>query len=466
MNNSKDNNKKAKTEKPVAQTMSKRKSKIVKTAALSTVIGILASAVVGLSVALYFSQQTVATHKAYQKQMDAVYFRAYYDLLDGANDLGITLRKIGVSNSAKLQQDMLCRVRLVAELAEDDLSAFEIQGDGVMNARKFINQLGDFSHSLALKLASGEKLSASDKQTLFKLSKVADVYRVALENAGNAVKDGKTFTSGALDVFGGAFDTFSEPSLDYPEMIYDGPFSSALEGREPQGLVGDEISQDRAQAVLQEIFKPQHIRNVAFLGEGNGDIKTFDFTFESDAGSSFAQIARKGGMLVDYVTAPEQTQNASATEAHVTCQRAAIDFASQAGFCDMQVVWSSSEGGECVVNLVPMQDGAILYPDIVKVKIRESDRMPIGLNSSHYAMNHRTRHILPPRVPQSVARGVVSLDNVSQGRLALIPLRESAEVLAYEFECQQDGTYYIYVDAHTGEEVNILYVLDDGAKLL
>ena len=132
----------------------------------------------------------------------------------------------------------------------------------------------------------------------------------------------------------------------------------------------------------------------------------------------------------------------------------------------MQVVWSSSEGGECVVNLVPMQDGPILYPDIVKVKIRESDRMPIGLNSSHYAMNHRTRHILPPRVPQSVARGIVSLDNVSQGRLALIPLRESAEVLAYEFECQQDGTYYIYVDAHTGEEVNILYVLDDGAKLL
>ena len=146
MNNSKDNNKKAKTEKPIAQTMSKRKSKIVKTAALSTVIGILASAVVGLSVALYFSQQTVATHKAYQKQMDAVYFRAYYDLLDGANDLGVTLRKIGVSNSAKLQQDMLCQVRLVAELAEDDLSAFEIQGDGLMNARKSINQLGNVSH--------------------------------------------------------------------------------------------------------------------------------------------------------------------------------------------------------------------------------------------------------------------------------------------------------------------------------
>ena len=125
----------------------------MKTAILSTAFGICVSAIVGLSVALYFSQQTVATHEAYQKQMDAVHFRAYYDLLDGANDLGINLRKIGVSNSPKMQQDLLYEVWNVAGLAEDDLSSFEAQSDGVMNARKFVNQLGDFSHTLALKIS-------------------------------------------------------------------------------------------------------------------------------------------------------------------------------------------------------------------------------------------------------------------------------------------------------------------------
>lgn len=463
MKNSKDNkNEKAKDAKSVSEIKKKRKSNVVKTAILSTAFGICASAIVGLSVALYFSQQTVATHEAYQKQMDAVYFRAYYDLLDGANDLGINLRKIGVSNSPKMQQDLLYEVWNVAGLAEDDLSSFEAQSDGVMNARKFVNQLGDFSHALALKISRGEKLSANDKQTLFKLSKVADAYRVALESVGDKVKDGQTFIdSGALDGFDGAFETFAEPSFDYPEMIYDGPFSSALEGREPIGLVGEEISRDKACSIVEKIFGTQRITNVAFQGESNGDIKTFDFTFESDAGNSFVQIARKGGMLVTYNTAPKYDEAVSITEASITCQRAAIDFASRVGFDDMLVVWSSSVDGECVVNLAPVQDGAILYPDLVKVKIRESDTTAIGLDASHYAMNHCVRTLAAPTVSVETAKSAISLQDVSDGRLALIPLRETQEVLTYEFECHEDGTYYIYVDAQTGDEVNILYVIED-----
>ena len=50
---------------------------------------------------------------------------------------------------------------------------------------------------------------------------------------------------------------------------------------------------------------------------------------------------------------------------------------------------------------------------------------------------------------------------IGDGRLALIPLRGSREVLSYEFECHSDGVYFVYIDAFNGEEVNILYVLDD-----
>lgn len=55
----------------------------------------------------------------------------------------------------------------------------------------------------------------------------------------------------------------------------------------------------------------------------------------------------------------------------------------------------------------------------------------------------------------------MSIPPVGEGRLTLIPLRETQEVLAYEFECHQNGTYYIYIDARTGDECNILYVIDD-----
>lgn len=126
----------------------KQRRNIAKTAVLSTVLALFASAIVGLSVALYFSQENVKTHEEYQRQIDGVYSRAYYDLLDGASDLGITLRKIGVSNSSKLQQSLLYDVWNTAQLAEDNLGMFRSNDDGMLNAQKFVNQLGDYSHSL------------------------------------------------------------------------------------------------------------------------------------------------------------------------------------------------------------------------------------------------------------------------------------------------------------------------------
>ena len=99
----------------------KPSSKVVKTAVLGTVLGLFASAVVGLSVALYYAQTSVNTHEAYQRQIDAIYQRAYFDLLDGASDLGINLRKISVSNSKSMQQSLLYEIWSASELAAGNL---------------------------------------------------------------------------------------------------------------------------------------------------------------------------------------------------------------------------------------------------------------------------------------------------------------------------------------------------------
>ena len=109
-----------------------KNGKVVKTAVLGTAFGLCASAIVGLSVALYFADRTVQTHETYQRQMDAVYSRAYYDLLDGASGLGVTLRKIGVSNSPRMQQSLLYEVWASASLAENSLAMFESQDDGIL----------------------------------------------------------------------------------------------------------------------------------------------------------------------------------------------------------------------------------------------------------------------------------------------------------------------------------------------
>ena len=64
-------------------------------------------AIVGLSVALHFSQQKLERQMTYQNQMESVYARAYYSLLDGVNDMDTTLAKLSVAKSREKQESLL-----------------------------------------------------------------------------------------------------------------------------------------------------------------------------------------------------------------------------------------------------------------------------------------------------------------------------------------------------------------------
>ncbi|MBR4800253.1 MAG: germination protein YpeB [Clostridia bacterium] len=427
-------------------------------------MGLFASAIVGLSVALYYSTEEINTHETYQRQMEAVYSRAYYDLLSGANDLGTNLRKLSVSSTPAMQQSLLYEVWSAASLAENNLGVFDAEDEGMLAAQKFVNQLGDYSHSLALKVADGEKLTSEDRTKLRKMGELADVYKEAIYKVNESLKRGGSFVGedGVLEEFASAFNDFTEPSIEYPEMIYDGPFSDALETREPVALQGDEMTLEQAKTQLLLYLKDRDVENLEYAGEADGQIKCYNFSFVLDGDRAFAQVGRFGGALILMNATGDGEAVATAhTEAGETCQISALNFAKRLGFDNMQVVWSCSAHGECVVNLAPVENDVILYSDLVKVKIRERDGKVVGVDATHYAFNHRTRNVPSPKISESEARRTLSLPAVGEGRLALIPLRGNREVLTYEFECQQDGTYFVYVDATTGNEANILYVIDD-----
>jgi len=456
MNNKKTKNKDdQKTKKP-------KNGKVAKAAVLSTAFGLMASAIVGLSVSLYFEHDTVETHKTYQRQMDAVYSRAYYDLMDGASDLGVTLRKIGVSNSPKMQQSLLYEVWGTAKLAENSLSVFESADDGALAAQKFVNQLGDYSHTLANRIASGEALTAEERAKLIEMGKMADVYMKALEKI-NVEEGGFVGEDGALQSFSEAFSDFSDPSLNYPEMIYDGPFSDSLETRHQDALLGEEITPEAGEKLISGYLNGYVLGDVRFIGEGSGEIPTYNYSLKLDGMDSFIQLCKNGGALISLNTldnGKSESAQAVQQEAGPTCQQNALEFAGRLGFKNMQVVWSSSMRGECCINLAPVENGVIIYSDLVKVKVRERDSRVIGLDATHYAFNHRERTLPTPAVNAETAAKSLSIAPLNEGRLALIPMKSGREVLTYEFECENNGTYFIYVDAMSGDEVNILYVID------
>lgn len=443
-----------------ANTAKKNKRKrTARTVVASITVALAAGAIAGLSVALAYSEDMNDLRAEYMRDMESVYTRNYYDLLDSANDLDVKLGKLAAASTPAAQQEILYDIWGAASLAGVNLSAFAGGEEGVMQASKFVSQTGDYAHYLAERLDDGEPLTAEERETLGKLREMAGVLKSALDDTRAGMDEGKLFLGdgGMLENFTGAFDAFVEPDVEYPQMIYDGPFSDSLEHRECKALKGAEsITREQGAELVKEYIP--NAEGVEFYDRTESDIVTLNYTVETEMGRGFAQITEAGGLLVSYNMSPERVAAEESFPEHCA---SALAFAKGAGFGDLAVVWCAASHGTVYVNLTPVQNGVILYPDLIKVKVDEASGTVTGLDAMAYIYNHTEREIPSADISLKEASARVTLPKVSEGRLALIPLDGTREVLTYEFECEQDGTYFIYIDAATGDEVNILYVIDD-----
>ena len=123
--------------------------------------------------------------------------------------------------------------------------------------------------------------------------------------------------------------------------------------------------------------------------------------------------------------------------------------------------WTEWDG--CLtVNVLPVQDGVPLYPDLVKVELSMETGEVVGLEGLNYLTNHVQRALDRPKLSEGEARERLnpSLD-VAGARLCVIPL-EQTEKLAYEFSASLEDTHYlVYIDALTGDELVIYRLIED-----
>ena len=121
-------------------------------------------------------------------------------------------------------------------------------------------------------------------------------------------------------------------------------------------------------------------------------------------------------------------------------------------------------------NIAPNQKGIILYPDLIKLKIDLASGEIIGYDATTYFTNHVNRVLPTPTISEETAKSKLPTSyNFEPGRLTLIPLEYSREILCYEFVGQRNGsTYYFYINALTGVQENILKVVEsvEGTTLM
>jgi germination protein YpeB len=147
----------------------------------------------------------------------------------------------------------------------------------------------------------------------------------------------------------------------------------------------------------------------------------------------------------------------------------AKDFVKRAGIEQMECVWSDIVDNDAYINLAPIQNDTIIYPDLIKVKIDLATGNVLGYESSSFYTNHTNRQIENPQITDEQAKNLVPKGyNVLSCKNALAPLEYGREVLCKEVKCTKDGElYYMYFNAQNSECENVLKVVEtDNGNLL
>jgi germination protein YpeB len=263
------------------------------------------------------------------------------------------------------------------------------------------------------------------------------------------------FDNTGMNELSAGMGDMSQNNIDYPAMIFDGPFSTALENVEVKGLSSKEISREQAKDYLiNTVYSNRKDVEIGFLKETNGEISTFDFEIKVDGKDFDAQVSKMGGLLI---TISGYAENGDAIMGKEQAIELAKNFANNIGFENMDNVWFEEHNNVAYINLAPVEKGIIMYPDLVKVKVDLTSQEIIGFEALNYAYNHIDRS--PEfNVSTADAEAVLGFDyNILKTSKAVIRLDSGIEKSCYEFIAERiDGVYFYYVDANTKEILKTL----------
>ena len=225
-----------------------------------------------------------------KQMMSRAYEQNFYDLVGYVDSMDANLSKIAVSNDDGNRQKLLNELNVQSNLAVADITELPLEDESRYYTTKILNQVGDFAAYLSSKLIDGGKVTSDDIQTITEMQKIVSEIKMRLEELSAKLGDGYSFMSmvdkKSDDLVISELKDIENMAINYPEMIYDGPFSDGLETREAKGLIGKkEISQDEAKTKLEKYFDKYALEDIVYVGETqNGNIQSYNFEAKNKDG--------------------------------------------------------------------------------------------------------------------------------------------------------------------------------------
>ena len=430
-----------------------------------SIICVLLIIVAVLGIILYKKQTE------YRQASENSYNSAFFELVDYVQNVESYLAKSMISSTPQHGAETLTQLWREANLAQAYLSRLPIESQELSNTEKFLNQVSDYSYSLSKKNIYNEKLTDEDFNNLKELH----TYSLDLENTLNQLSEdlnngrvawGELTKKGTV-AFAQQVDNISKSSFsnmeqnfhEYSGLIYDGAFSEHLTNSEPKGLTGDEINEDVAKQKAEEFVGFENIKETSNLGYfENATIPSYGFSITKINGQNInISISKKGGHVID-MNANREVNNEIISQEDA--DNKAKSYLDTKGFTNMKETYYLKQDGIVTINYAYNQDGVIMYPDLIKVKVALDNGEILGLECTGYLNNHTQRDVSKVKITKEDAKKNLNKNlEIIDENMAVIPTEWKTEILCYEFKGKVDGKeFLVYINAENGKEEDILVI--------
>ena len=440
-------------------------------------IRIISAATAAFAVASGFAVQGHSQANRYRQLLENNYTHACYELSTAVSELDSALQKAQYASTPVFLEVLCTDIYGKAVAAQMALGELPQSYAILPQTSAFLARVGDYAGALSKSTAINGQYSEEVYSTLVELAKTSSTLSASLLDLESDLSGGSVSIQellaleqaladdagdGSTPTGGSSFQTMEANFPEVPTLIYDGPFSEHLSSKEPLALAGaTPVSRDEARAAAADFLglRPQVLTPT---GEGNGVLPVWGFSATVDGGEMYVEITKQGGKVLSLFT------SRISRDAELTTQEGLLiarSFLSQRGYHSMKESYYMEQGNVLTVNFGYMQDNVLCYPDLIKVSVALDTGAVTGFECHGWIMNHTERNFDAPTISLETARSMVSPHlQILSHQMALIPTDGQYEVLCHEFKCstEQNTHVLVYINAVTGNEEQILLLLEDG----
>lgn len=414
----------------------------------------------------------------YRNYLQAEYSKSMYDLIDSVQNIRVNLGKAAIVGSREQSIVVFEEIFRNTAMANDKLHSLPVSQETIGDTSKFLTQVGDFCYSLGKVSSEGRNLSDSDYASIDKLKNQSFTLEQQLKKVASDVNEGRVrwgeirkkvtgvLASGKDQPLAAQFQGIQKQVVQYPALIYDGPFSDNVLDIKPKINLQKEVSQKQAEEVARNVIGKDKIESIQLdPNQGKGKIDSYRFSVaikgRADKNERITcEISKPGGRVL-YLLNGRKVSNPTIDVKKAT--DTGSNYLETIGYNNMNPTYSLNYGNTAVINYVYKQQNYMIYPDQIKIKVALDDGSIIGIESEKYLIAHEeNRNIPAPKVTAEQAKQRIGKRlNVTNVRLAVVPTETNKEVLCYEFSGNyKEDSFIVYINAETGYEQKIVQIIN------